>query len=386
MQKYRLLTPGPTPLPENARMALGCEIIHHRTSKFRSVLADVLDRLKYVFVTKNDVLVFTSSGTGAMEAAVSNLAPRDGKVIVLESGKFSERWRKLCEKFGIEVVRYEVPWGQPFDSAKVAQLLQTHPDAACVYATLSETSTAVGHDIEAIGRVVRQHDAVFVVDGISGVGVMECQTDDWGIDVLVVGSQKALMGPPGLAFLAISPAAWRQIESIDRQAFYFDLISYRNALKGPDTPFTPAEPLVVALAESLKAICDQGIENVWRRAKVLAQATRESLLTLGMKLLAERPSDGLTAAFFPDGIDGRIFLEKLERKFGIKLAAGQGPVKGKIFRIAHMGMVDELDIIAAIAAIELVLVEMGQSVTLGAGVTAAERVIANDARVPTSMD
>ena len=262
MPKYRLLTPGPTEVPEQARLALARQIVHHRTPEFRKLLAEVLEGLKYVFQTQHDVLVLTSSGTGGMEAAVANLVPRGGKAIVLESGKFSERWRLICERFGIEVVRYEVPWGEPFEAAEVARLLQQHPDAVAVYTTLSESSTGVGHDIEAIGRAVAATRALLVVDAISGAGAMPCRTDAWGIDVLVVGSQKALMGPPGLAFLAVSPAAWKQIESIPRPAFYFDLLAYRKALQEPDTPYTPAIPLVVALAETLGAIRAQGIEAV----------------------------------------------------------------------------------------------------------------------------
>jgi len=218
------------------------------------------------------------------------------------------------------------------------------------------------------------------VDAISGAGVMECRTDAWGIDVLVVGSQKALMAPPGLAFLAVSPAAWRRIESIGRQAFYFDLLAYRQALAAPDTPFTPAIPLVVALAVSLRRIRAEGIERIWARGKALARACRAGIEALGMRLVAARPADGLTAVYFPPGLDGKAFLERLETRFGVKLAGGQGPLRGRIFRIAHMGIVDELEILGALAAIEAVLEEMGQSVMLGSAVGAASRVLAEAAR------
>jgi aspartate aminotransferase-like enzyme len=376
MAKQRLMTPGPTEVPENSLLSMARQLTHHRTPEFRAILNEVFAGLKYVFATENDVLVLTSSGTGAMETAVVNTVPRGGKAIVLESGKFAERWRKICEAFGIEVVRYEVPWGQAFEPRRVAELLEQHPDAAAVFSTLLETSTGVGHDIEAIGRVVGPSKALFVVDGISGVGVMECRTDAWGIDVLVVGSQKALMTPPGLAFLAVSPAAWRQIESIPRQAFYFDLMAYRKALKDLDTPYTPSISLVKALAESLRTIKGVGIEAVWEKSKALARATRAGIDALGMRLTAERPADGMTAAFFPNGIDGKVFLDRLFKRFGVKLSGGQGPWKGKIFRIAHMGLVDELDVISTLAAIELVLVEMGQDVKLGCSVAAAGRVLA----------
>lgn len=382
MAKRRLMTPGPTQVPEQALLTLARQVTHHRTEDARRLLTEVIDGLKYVFQTKNDVLILTSSGTGAMEAAVVNLVPRGGKAIVLESGKFSERWRKLCEVFGIEVVRYEVPWGQPFEPGPLAQLLQKHPDAKAVYTTLSETSTGVGHDIEALGRVVAPTPALLVVDGISGVGAMECRTDDWGIDVLAVGSQKALMGLPGLAFLSVSPAAWKQIESVARPAFYFDLLAYRKLLDKPDTPFTFPKSLVAALAESLRLIREDGMERVWSRARMLSRAMRAGVEAIGLKPVAARPADGLTAVYFPPGVDGKAFLSRLEARFGIKVAGGQGPLKDKIFRIAHMGMIDELDVISTVAALELVLAEMGQSVKLGAGVAAASQVVAQGCEEP----
>ncbi|MBN2477298.1 MAG: alanine--glyoxylate aminotransferase family protein [Pirellulales bacterium] len=379
MAKPRLMTPGPTQVSERGLLTLARQVTHHRTPEFRALLAEVLEGLKYVFATEHDVLLLTCSGTGAMEAAVVNLVARGGKAIVLESGKFSQRWRVLCEAFGIEVIRHEVPWGAPFQADDVARLLRKHPDAVAVYTTLQETSTGVGHDIEAIGRVVGPSDALLVVDGISGVGAMECRTDQWGIDVLVVGSQKALMTPPGLAFLAVSPAAWRQIEAIERPAFYFDLLAYRQALAGPDTPFTPAISLVAALAESLRAIRAEGIERVWARAKLLGRAIRAGMDALGLQLVADRPADGMTAVYVPEGLDGRAFLRRLEARFGVKLAGGQGPLAGKVFRIAQMGILDELDVLSAVAAIELALAEMGQKVNLGLGVGAASRVFAQAA-------
>ncbi len=380
MPKYRLMTPGPTQVPEQALLAMARQVTHHRTPEFRRLLAEVLAGLKYVFATENDVLLLTSSGTGAMEAAVVNLVPRGGKAIVLSSGKFSERWATICEKFGISPVRYEVPWGQPFEPERVEQLLREHPDAVAVFSTLMETSTGVGHDIEGIGRVVRPSNALLVVDGISGVGAMECRTDQWEIDVLVVGAQKALMTPPGLAFLAVSPAAWKQIESIDRPAFYFDLPAYGKALDGPDTPYTPAIPLVAALAESLRAIRAEGIEQIWARSGLLCRATRAGVEALGLELFATRPADGMTTVRFPEGLDGKAFLGRLEERFGVKLAGGQGPLAGKIFRIAQMGLIDELDVISTISAIELVLAEMKRAARMGAGVAAASRVLAEAGR------
>jgi aspartate aminotransferase-like enzyme len=351
---------------------------HHRTLGFRKLLGEVLNGLRDVFDTTGDIAVLSSSGTGAMETCVANVVPRGGKAIVLDSGKFAERWADICGTYGISVVRYQVPWGKAFEPDEVARLLEKHPDTAAVYATLSETSTGVGHDIEGIGRVVAKSDALFAVDGISGVGAVECHMDAWGIDLLAVGSQKALMSPPGLAFVGVSESAWSRIESIERQTFYFDLAVYRKALAGPDTPWTPSRPLLSALNASLRQIRAEGIETVWRRTEKLARATRAGVEALGLRLVAERPSEALTAVFSPDGIDTKAFLARLEERFGVKLAGGQGPLKGKIFRVAHMGQIDELDILSTISAIEMVLAEMGQKSKLGVGVAAAGNVLLDE--------
>jgi aspartate aminotransferase-like enzyme len=364
------------------------QVTHHRTSDFRALFAEVLAGLKYVFATANDVVLLTSSGTGAMEAAVVNLVPRGGKAIVLESGVFSRRWTDICQRYAVQIVRHEVPWGEPFDAPQVATVLADHPDAVAVFGTLMESSTGVGHDVRAIGEVVAASDALWVVDAISGAGAMPCLTDRWNIDVLVVGSQKALMIPPGLAMLAASDAAWRQIERVGPQSFYFDLALHRDKLRGarpgqgPDTPWTPAHTLIAALAESLKLIRAEGIEEVWARSARLSRAAIAGVQAMGLELFAKRPAEGMTAVRIPAGIDGREFLKRLEARFGVKLAPGQGPLEGKIFRLAHFGVLDDLDIIAALAAIELVLDELGHDVTLGAAAAAAARVIQHASTAP----
>ncbi len=380
MPRKRLFTPGPVEVPQAALLAMARQVRHHRTPEFRATMTEVQEGLKYAFQTANDVLILSSSGSGGMEAAVVNLVPRAGKALVLESGKFAERWRLIAERFGIEVVRYELPWGEAFEAAEVERLLEQHPDVSAVFSTLQETSTGVGHDIEAIGRVVRSSPALLVVDGISGVGAMECRTDAWGIDVLVVGAQKAMMTPPGLAFLAVSPRAWQQIESIGRPAFYFDLLAYRKAAQTAETPFTPAIPLVEALAESLRLVRSTGIETLWARSKLLSRATMAGVAALGLQPVAKRPAEGVSAVYLPEDIDGKKFLSRLEERFGIKLGGGQGPLKGRIFRIAQMGLVDEVDILGCLAAIELVLLEMGKDVVLGSAVAAAGRVMRDECR------
>ena len=385
MPQKRLLTPGPTQVPEPARLAMARQVTHHRTAEFRAMFADVLAGLKYVLATDNDVVVLTSSGTGAMEAAVVNLLPRGGKAIVLSSGVFSRRWADICERYGIQVVRQEIPLGQAFDARDVAKLLAKHPDAVAVFGTLMESSTGVGHDVRAIGEVVAGSNALWVVDAISGAGAMPCLTDAWKIDVLVVGSQKALMIPPGLSMLAVSDAAWRQMERVEPQAFYFDLKLHRAKLAGgkpgagPDTPWTPANTLIAALAESLKLIRAEGIEAVWARSARLSRAAIAGVQAMGLEVFAERPAEGMTAVRFPPTIDSRAFLKRVETRFGVKLAGGQGPLDGKIFRLAHFGVLDELDIIAALAAIEMVLDEMGHGMTLGAAAAAASHVLQAEA-------
>ncbi len=377
MPKKRLMTPGPTQVPEQALLTLAKQVTHHRTPEFVALFGEVLAGLKEVFQTTGEVVVLTSSGTGAMEAAVVNLVPRGGKAIVLEAGVFAERWTKICEAHGIQVVRHQVPWGDAVEAADVAKLLEQHPDAVAVFGTLMESSTGVGHDVKAIGQVVGPTKALFVVDAISGAAVMECRMDDWGIDLLVVGSQKALMLPPGLAFLAVGEATQRHIEAMKPQAFYFDLRQYLKKIKeGPDTPFTPAHTLIAALGENLKAIRAEGMESIWARSKVLSRATRAGVEAIGLDVFANRPADGLTSVHMPEGVDGSAFLKRLESRFGIKVAGGQGHLKGKIFRIAHMGILDELDILGTLSAIELVLDELGKPVELGAGVAAASRVLA----------
>jgi len=389
------MAPGPTQVPEAARLALARQVTHHRTSAARATLAEVLDGLRYVFRTNNDVVVLACSGTGAMEAAVVNTVPRGGKAIVLEAGVFAKRWGDICEAFGIETIRHQAQWGSAIDPSDVAALLKKHPDVAAVFGTLMESSTGVGHHVEAIGKAIRSARSpngaapLWIVDGISGAGVMRCETDAWGIDVLVVGSQKALMLPPGLGILAVSEAAWQQMERIQPQAFYFNLLTHRKKLQGgsegPDTPYTPAHTMIAALRENLQIIREHGIENIWARADVLSAATRAGIEALGLKVFAERPASGLTAVEFPAELDGATFLKRLEQRYGVKLAGGQGHLKGKIFRIAHLGALDELDVLSTLAAIELVLLELGVKVTFGSAGAAASRHLAANPLAPSPL-
>jgi aspartate aminotransferase-like enzyme len=376
--KKRLLTPGPTPVPEETLLEMARPVFYHRTAEFRAVLAEVLEGLHYVFRTANPVVPLTSSGTGGLEAAVVNCLAPGSKAVCLIAGRFGERWRALCQAFGVEVVAVTAPWGEAVRPEQLARALADHPDAAAVCATLSETSTGVGHDVAAFGKLVAATPALLFVDAISGLGVMECRTDEWGIDVCVAGSQKALMMPPGLAFLSVSGKARRAIEKNPApRTFYFDLKKALAKLESPDTPYTPAHTLLRAMVKSLRRIREQGIENVWAEQARNAAAARAGFSALGLKVFAKRPADGLTVVEVPAGIDGGELLERLERRYGLKLAGGQDQLRGKVIRLAHMGYIDRFDVLAALAGVELVLLEMGYKVEPGRGLAAAQRVYAD---------
>jgi aspartate aminotransferase-like enzyme len=384
--KQRLLTPGPSPVPEETLLELAKPVTYHRCAQFRQLLGEVVEDLKYVYGTRNTIAVLTASGSGGMEAAVANCLAPGSKAVVAVAGKFGERWRSIGKVFGVEVVSVTVPYGQAVQPEQIEQALQQHPDAAAVCATLSETSTGVRHDIRAIGEIVSRTNALYLVDGISGLGVAECRTDDWHIDVCVTGSQKALMLPPGLAFLSISDKAWQRIEkNSPSRVFYFDLRKYRDSLKSNDTPFTPAHTLVRALRVSLKQLRAEGIENVWARHGRMAAACRAGVQALGLELFASPPIDGLTVVKTPEGIDGVALVSKLEKQYGIRIAGGQDPLKGKIFRIAHMGYIDQFDVLSALSALEMVLLEMGYSLEPGSGVAAAQQVLVQQVRMPQTV-
>jgi aspartate aminotransferase-like enzyme len=375
--KQRLLTPGPTPVPEETLLELAKPVVYHRTAEMRQVMLEVLQGLQHVFQTRQSIIPLTSSGTGGLEAAIVNTLPAKSKAICLIAGRFGERFRNIAKTFEVETVNIVVPDGQAVQLEQLAKALADHPDAAAVLATLSETSTGVAHDLAAFGKLVVATPALLLVDAISGLGAMECRTDDWKIDMNVTGSQKALMLPPGLAFLSVSDKAWKQIDKNDSsRAFYFDLKKYRAKLETGDTPFTMAHTLIRALAVSLKRIEAEGIENIWARQARNSAAARAGFQALGLELFASRPAHGLTVVKVPPGIDGQELLGKLEKQYGIKLAGGQEHLKGKIIRLAHMGHIDQFDVLTALAGVELVLQEMGYPIEPGKGVAAAQRMLA----------
>lgn len=384
--KPRLLTPGPTPVPEETLLELARPVFYHRSPEFLAILNEVQEDLRYVYQTRNPVVTLTSSGTGGMEAALVTAVPQGGKVICLIAGRWGERWRNLCKAFGHECISIAVPYGKDVPPELLVKALKEHPDAAAVCATLCETATGVGCDIAAFGKLVANTSALLLVDGISGLGAMECRTDDWHIDLCVTGSQKALMMPPGLAFVSVSDKAVKAMEKNTKApTFYFDLRKYLAKLKESDTPWTPANTLIKAMRQSLKRIRAEGIENVWRRHERLAEAARAGMTGAGLELFAERPAAGLTVASVPAGLDGNELLKRLEKKYGLKLANGQDTLKGKIIRLSHMGYCDQFDVLAALGGLELVLLEMGFPTEPGAAVSAAQRVFAQSIKAVVNV-
>jgi aspartate aminotransferase-like enzyme len=350
-------------------------IIHHRTPQFQAVLKEASEGLKYVFQTVNDVFILASSGTGAMEAALINLLSPGDTALTVQGGKFGERWTELCRAYGVTPEVIDVEWGRAVEPLEIQKRLKANPKIKAVFTTLCETSTGVANDIEAIGKVVKDTAAVLVVDAISGLGAIDLKTDGWSCDVVVSGSQKGLMLPPGLGFVSVSQKAWKLAESSKCPKYYFDLKEAKKAYDKTDTPFTPAITLIIALNESLKMMREDGLENIFYRHKKMAQATRSAVKALGLELFAPTASsDVVTAVKVPAGVDGEKLVKIMRDNYGITIAGGQAELKGKVFRIAHMGFIEEFDIIVGISCLEKVLSTMGYRFSLGAGVKAAQEV------------
>lgn len=384
MEHDILLTPGPTPLPPQVREALGRPIIHHRTSQYRALFKRALQYLQTAMQTSNPVLCLTSSGTGAMEAAVVNLLSPNDEAMVVLGGKFAERWQHLCQAYGITVIAVPVAYGDAADPQHVAAALRAHPNAKAVFATLCETSTGVVHDLQGIANLTRKSRAVLVVDAISGLLADECRTDEWGVDVVVTGSQKGLMLPPGLAFLSFGERAWALVGQAKTPRFYTDLRLYQKALADDDTPFTSAVSTVVALEEALKVIVQRGVAQTIQRCALMAQATRAGVEAMGLSLFAKRPSNGVTAVTIPQSVDGKQLTKLMYDRSHVMVAGGQGEMAGKIFRIAHMGYISPDDILAGLEALEQALGALGHTVLPGEGVKAARAVFSAAAAVTVS--
>lgn len=382
IRKGRLFTPGPTQLLPSAQLAMAAATMHHRTAEFRALYSHVLADLKTFVGTKNDVIMFTASGTGAMEAAVANLTSPGDKVLVVSAGKFGERWEGLAKTYGCQVETLRAPYGETVTTQQVREKLS--PDHKVLYMQATESSTGVRHDVEGIARVLKGTDTLLVIDAITGLGTTHFDVDGWGIDVIIGGSQKAVMIPPGLAYCAVSDRAWQRMESAKNPRYYFDLRKERkNGAKG-ESSYTPSTALVAALAAALDYIREQGSGDLAAGRKLLvdnaetaAAMTRAAAKALGLKLFsASSPGAALTAVASPTGVDSSDIVKAFRNRFGAVIANGQGEMKGQLFRIAHLGYYDYLDTIAAIGALEHVLAELGRPVELGAGLRAAQQVYA----------
>lgn len=372
MQKRYLLAPGPTAIPPEVLLKMAEPIIHHRNPMFEEVLEEVRQNLKYLFGTKNEVLIFASSGTGAMEGAVTNMLSPGDKAICIRSGKFGERWANICKAYGVETINIDLPWGDDLDPALVERTLKEYPGIKAVYMQATETSTGVRFPVKEVAAIVKNYpETILVVDGITGVGVFELPMDEWGIDILVGGSQKALMLPPGLAFAGVSDKAWEFNKSSKIPKFYFNWQKELTNLQKNQTNFTPAISLIIGLRESLRMIKAEGLENIYRKFEILANATREAAKALGLKIFAKTPSPAVTAIVAPDGIDGQAIYKTMWKKYGVTGAGGQDQLKGKIFRIATLGYADKYDVITAIAALEFTLRDLGYKFEMGKGVAKA---------------
>ncbi len=376
MNKYRLMSPGPTPIPPEVSAAGALPIIHHRTPEFGEVFTRVNENLKKVFLTDNDIFTYSASGTGAFEGALVNLFSPGDKVLVVNNGNFGNRWVKMSKAFGLEVTEIKYEWGEKADKEDVRKALAADPEIKAAMCVLSETSTGTVNDIEGFAKVAG--DVLTIVDAVSGLGACELRPDDWGVDVVVAGSQKALMTPPGLGFISVSDKAWEFHEKAELPRFYFDFTAAKKAYDStpPQTAFTPAVSLIMQLDYALTQILDEGIENVFERHRRLGRAAREGIKGMGLALFGpdEEMNTAVTAAWVPEGFDGKELVRSVFEDHGIQIQGGQAEYKGRILRVGHCGYFDAYDIISTMAAMELALEAQDYPLELGKGVGAAQKV------------
>jgi aspartate aminotransferase-like enzyme len=377
MPKYRLLTPGPVAVPERIRLAMSQTLLHHRAPAFLPLFEEVREGLKAVFQTRRDVLTLACSGTGAMEAAVANVLDRGQTAVVVRGGKFGERWQEICAAYRVATECVDVEWGRAVEPAAVRAAFERAPQAAALLVQASETSTGVYHPIRELCALVHERAGrMIVVDGISGVGVHDLPMDAWGIDVLVSGSQKSWLLPPGLAFIALSEQAEEALQRSTNPRFYFDLRAELRSQRDNQTAWTPAVSLLVGLREALRMILEEGLPAVFARHRALAEATRAAMQALGLRLLApDSPSYACTAVWAPDGIGGKALVKQLRDRYAVTVIGGQGRLENSIFRIGHMGDVDSFDALTAISAVEMALADLGYPVKLGEGVRTAMEML-----------
>lgn len=375
MSKNYLMTPGPTPVPEEIRNEMAKPIIHHRTKEYQAIFKDATEGLKKIFKTSNDIYTFTSSGTGAMEASVVNVLSPGDRIIVVRGGKFGERFGEIAKAYGVEVIAVDVEWGNAPKPEIIEEALNKNPGVKGVYTTLCETSTATVYDIKAIGKIVNKTDALFCVDVISGLGADNFENDAWGVDIAVCGSQKGLMIPPGLAFCSVSAKAWKAAESSRLPKFYFNFKKYKKAWANTDTPFTSAITLVIGLKKALETINKKGIDNVIAEHQAQAKAFREASKAMGLQIFSKSPSSAVTGVYAPSGIDADNVIKLLKSEFQVTFAGGQENLKGKIFRAAHMGGIDKEHTLESIKALEEALARLGYKFNKGSGLEAAKKIL-----------
>ncbi len=369
--KKRLFTPGPTPVPETVMLKMAEPIIHHRNPEFGEILTRVHQNLQYLFQTIQPVVVLTCSGTGGVESTFVSLFSPGDTIITANGGKFGERWVKMPKAYGVNVVELKIEWGKGVTPDEILAALKAHPDAKAVYVVHSETSTGTATDVKSIAKVIRENsNALVCVDGITAVGAHEMKFDEWGIDVCVTGSQKGLMIPPGLAFVALSKRAIDKMESSTLPKFYFDLRKAVKSWQGNDTPWTPAVSLIIGVDAALQMLRAEGIENIWTRHERLANGIRAGVTALGLKLFSDSPSFAVTPVWLPAGVEWKQFNKILKSKYGITIAGGQDDYAGKIFRLSHLGYYDEFDMVTMITALEMTLKECGYVFETGKGVQA----------------
>ena len=378
IKKQRLLTPGPTPLYPKALHAMMASDIHHRTEDFRSLYRSVLADLKEVMATSHDVLALVASGTGAMEASISNLFSAGERVIVCSAGKFGERWAEIAKAYGLDAIVLQEEYGRAVSAQRVADALKSQPDVRGVFVQASETSTGAAHDVRGMAEAIKRTGAIFVVDAITGLGTMPLDIDGWGLDVVIGGSQKAFMIPPGLAFLSISPKAWAFAETARLPRYYFNLKREKKSAAGGESSWTPNTSLLLALAEALKYVKSIGMDKLIENAQMLAQATRAAVTALGLELFAPHsPGASVTSVKAPQGLDSGVIVKEFRNRFGSIISNGQGSMKGQIFRIAHLGYFDFPDLFAVIAELEIILAAQGLPVKFGSGVAAVQNTYAD---------
>jgi len=372
-----LRIPGPTPIPPSVQHAMSQPMIGHRDQETKDLLHSIKPKLKPVFGTNQDVLMIAGSGTAGLETAVTNAVQPGDEVMVIVTGAFGDRFAQICTEHDISTHRYDVEWGEAVAPQTIEEHLKKHPHIKAVFATLCETSTGVLNPVKELSRVIRRHsDALFIVDGVSAVGGVDVKMDEWEIDILITGSQKAMMLPPGLTFAAVSERAWEVIENNNRPSFYFDLAKHRNQLDNDSTPFTPALSLLFGLSQALELIEQEGLEAVFSRHRQLMNMTRAAFKALGIPLLtSDKDASTTVTAMKPDDFDPDALRKVLKNEFNLTVAGGQKHLKGSIFRIGHMGYCSPADILQTISMIEVALNKIGKSVELGKGISAAQEIM-----------